>query len=124
MLATASNPKSNAEITPVDKWRLFKQCTEENAIGVELWNVRRLLYQKDGAVISGMQTMVTDIVGTALDRGPPVAEMCRSSGDGLTHASVGQVARFTITACGPHGNRFEDGGDPFKCNIRFHCFWI
>lgn len=98
-LASAVKAK-HLDVSVLDKWRLFKQWSESNSHGVEMWNARRLFYGKDGAMISGIGIMVADIVGSALDRGAPAANLCKVVGDGLTQAAIGQVSvslRHTCT---------------------------
>ena len=63
--------------------------------------------------------MVSDVLGSALDRGHSSAKQCMLEGAGLTQASLGQLARFTIQSCNAHGIRFEEGGDTFNVAIRF-----
>ena len=118
-LAAAMKTK-HLDVSVLDKWVLFKQHTSESHGQADMWNARRLFYGKDGTIISGIPIMVSDIVGSALDRGAPAADLCKVMGDGLTQASIGKEARFTIIACSQHGIRFEDGGDIFTVNIRFH----
>ena len=59
-------------------------------------------------------------MGHSFDRrqGPAGAKHCKISGDGLTQASVGQLASFQIIACNDKGIRYDDGGDPFYVQIR------
>ena len=71
-----------------------------------VWNVRRLFYNTDGSIKSSLDLLVSDIVGTALDLGPISPKHCQILGDGIHHASIGQVANFTIIACNAQGTRF------------------
>ena len=114
--------RSRSDHSAVDKWRLFKQWLSDHSTSsadLNMWHVRKMLYGADQAVQSNLALMVSDILGSALDRGPAAAKACMVQGEGLTQASLGQVARFTIIACNTHGIRFEDGGDTFTVNIRF-----
>ena len=121
-MALAKDRARNGMSTIVDKWVLFKQCVEgvEGAVAAELWNVRRLLYELDGAtMISSLTMMVADIIGLALDRGPACCRLCKVDGVGLTMAAVNQMASFTIISYNEQGIRFDDGGDTFLVAIRF-----
>lgn len=117
-VAAASKDK-HQELTVVDKWKCFKVWGAENSASIDMWNFRRCFYNRDGELLSGIGVMVADVVGSALDRGPPDPKQCTVSGEGLGAASIGREASFLILACSPHGIRFEDGGDKFTVNIRF-----
>ena len=110
----------------VDKWILFCQWFKESEAGAHRsmdvqWNTRRLFYNIDGTLLLTTELMLADVVGTALDRrqGHASAKHCKISGAGLTKASYGQTASFTIVACSPQGIQFDDGGDTFSVHIRF-----
>jgi len=116
-VATASRDR-HLELSVVDKWLLFRKMTAENSSSADTWNVKKI-FHKDGGVISGISIMVADILGSALDRGPPDPMQCVVSGAGLNSATICQVATFDIFALSSHGIRFEDGGDTFNVSIRF-----
>ena len=97
-LAGATKTK-HLDVSVLDKWQLFKQWTAANSQGAEMWAPRRLFYTKEGALISGLQIMVSDIVGSALDRGAPAPQLCKLTGSGLTQASVGQVSTSALRPC-------------------------
>ena len=86
----AANKTKHYDVSVLDKWQLFKQWASSSQ-GSEMWNARKIFYAKDGTLISGITIMVSDIVGSALDRGAPAPSLCKLTGDGLTQASVGQV---------------------------------
>ena len=117
-LVSAAKP-SFADLSVVDKWEIFQQCAADNVQGAEMWNVRRIFYYKDGSVLSGINAMIADIVGSALDRGPPSVKLSQFEGKGMRQASLGQIATFNIIALSEHGIRFEDGGDNFTVSIHF-----
>ena len=110
---------AHLDVTPFDKWKLFKKWGDENWSSIDMWNAHRAFFNRDGEVLSGINMMVADIVGDSLDRGPPDPTQCRVIGAGLTSASIAEKASFTILACSSHGIRFEDGGDKFTVKIRF-----
>ena len=118
-IATGKDRARNQQLSVVDKWILFKQSIEAGAGGIDLWSPRRLLYEADGEIVSGITMMVSGIIGLALDRGPPCAAKCRAEGNGLSQASVNQMATFTITSCSEQGVQFDDGGDTFNVVIRY-----
>ena len=110
-------------LTAIDKWRVFQRWVAEGhrAAGAEtLWNVRRLLYEIDGTMLSGIELMVSDVVGSAFDgrRGNADPKHCQVEGSGLTRAVQGAEASFQINASNSKGIRFDDGGDPWHVHIR------
>ena len=107
------------DMTVLDKWQLFKLWGEENWSTVDMWNVKNAFFNREGHIITGIAIMVADIVGAALDRGPPDPKQCIVKGEGLSSASIAEKASFQILACSSHGIRFEDGGDTFTVSIRF-----
>lgn len=107
-----------AELSTIDKWSLWRQRAEIAQMDA-VWNVRRLFYNTDGSIKSSLDLLVSDIVGTALDLGPISPKHCQILGDGIHHASIGQVANFTIIACNAQGTRFEEGGATFQIGLRF-----
>ena len=116
------------EITCVDKWRIYRHWLDDQmstdraaaqAVELNIWNVRKMFYTADGNITSQITLMVSDVLGSALDRGLPSARMCKIEGEGLTHGEVGHVSSFVITACSAHGIRFDDGGDTFNVSVRF-----
>ena len=106
-------------LSTVDKWRLFRQWQAEGGLGADMWNIRRLFYQMDGSLLDSVPLMVSDVVGSALERSPASPSHCRLSGDGLSRAAVGQVASFTIHSCSDKGIFYDTGGDTFSVAIRF-----
>ena len=82
------------EFTAPDKWYVFHQWVQETPHpDMGLWNMRRLFYSIDGKLRSNLEALLSDFVGSALDRrkGPAMAKYCKLAGSGLKEASLGQV---------------------------------
>ena len=119
LLKEPSVKKEPSELKKMSTMSNLALPTVGKEVELNVWNVRKMLYHPDGTPMSNFGLMVSDVLGSALDRGPPSAGKCTITGDGVVQASIGQVASFTIIACSAHGIRFEDGGDTFLVSIRF-----
>lgn len=95
-ILTIGKDKASTEYTIPDKWYVFQQWLgETHNPDMGLWNVRRLLYGIDGKLKSNLDALLSDFVGSALDRrkGPASAKYCKLAGNGLKEAALGQVSR-------------------------------
>lgn len=112
--AKRSIESSFANTTCLDKWQgwLDRQANEA-------WNPQRIFYSSDGMLLASVDTLISDVVGSRLDLGPIAPKQCQLFGDGLSAASLGSTASFTIIACNAAGLRFESGGASFTVNLRF-----
>ena len=98
--------KTAVELTIVDKWQAWTGRKEDEQ---GAWNPRRLFFGNDGAPLSSLETLVADVVGSALDLGPVSAAHCFISGEGISQAAINTQTSFTIVACNANGLRFEEG---------------
>ena len=86
----------DTEWTATDTWHLFKefvvnQKDPKQSVDVHLWDVRRILYDEHGHVVSHLAALIADFVGAALEGrdGPADPANCKLAGEGLTRASIG-----------------------------------
>ena len=103
------------DISVVDKWTGWRRRRDEGGV----WNPRRLFFANDATIISTIDIMVSDIVGSALDLGPICARRCKIYGEGVAQASIGHVSTFSIAAFNVEGKPFDEGGGTFTVNVRF-----